>query len=93
MCERAITSSSGKRSAILPARRAGRRDAVPRHDRNPSHQIEHHLFPDLPARRYSELAPAVRAIAEKYGEHYETGPLLHQFSTVVRRILRQSLPS
>ena len=27
---------------------------------NLSHQIEHHLFPDLPARRYPEIAPEVR---------------------------------
>lgn len=32
-------------------------------------------------------------IARKYGQHYETGPLLRQFSTVVRRIFRHSLPS
>ena len=27
-----------------------------------SHQIEHHLFPDLPAARYPEIAPRVRGI-------------------------------
>ena len=27
---------------------------------NLSHQIEHHLFPDLPAHRYAEIAPEVR---------------------------------
>src|SRR5580765_686977 len=31
---------------------------------NLSHQIEHHLFPDLPARRYPEIAGEVRAICE-----------------------------
>src|SRR5262249_31206438 len=30
-----------------------------------SHQIEHHLFPDLPASRYPEIAPRVRAICER----------------------------
>ncbi len=34
---------------------------------NLSHQIEHHLFPDLPARRYPELAVEVREICERYG--------------------------
>lgn len=60
---------------------------------NLSHQIEHHLFPDVPANRYAEMAKDVKRIAAKYGQHYETGPILRQFSTVVRRILRQSLPS
>src|SRR6185437_14979336 len=29
---------------------------------NLSHQIEHHLFPDVPARRYSDIAPEVQEI-------------------------------
>ena len=60
---------------------------------NLSHQIEHHLFPDMPARRYGEIAPRVRAICEKYGIHYNTGRLSRQFGQVVWRILRYSLPS
>lgn len=40
---------------------------------NLSHQIEHHLFPDLPARRYPEIAPQVRALCEKHGLPYNTG--------------------
>ncbi|MBL7625470.1 acyl-CoA desaturase [Frankia sp. AgB1.8] len=34
---------------------------------NLSHQIEHHLFPDLPSNRYSQIAPQVRALCERYG--------------------------
>ncbi len=60
---------------------------------NLSHQIEHHLFPDVPANRYAEMAKEVKEIAARYGQHYETGPLFHQFSAVVRRIFRHSLPS
>lgn len=60
---------------------------------NLSHQIEHHLFPDIPANRYAEMAKEVKRIAAKYGQHYETGPLRRQFGTVVRRILHHSLPS
>ncbi len=60
---------------------------------NLSHQIEHHLFPDVPANRYAEMAKEVRKIATRYGQHYETGPLFRQFSTVVRRIFRHALPS
>jgi NADPH-dependent stearoyl-CoA 9-desaturase len=59
---------------------------------NLSHQIEHHLFPDLPARRYADIAVEVREIADRYGIEYHTGPLPSQFATVVRRILRLSLP-
>lgn len=60
---------------------------------NLSHQIEHHLFPDMPANRYSEVAPEVRAICEKYGLHYNTGRLSKQFGQVVWRIIRYSFPS
>ncbi|HET9599344.1 MAG TPA: acyl-CoA desaturase, partial [Anaeromyxobacteraceae bacterium] len=35
-----------------------------------SHQIEHHLFPDIPAARYPEMAPRVRAICARYGQAY-----------------------
>jgi fatty acid desaturase len=42
---------------------------------NLSHQIEHHLFPDIPAHRYGEIAVEVRAICERYGLPYNTGPL------------------
>src|SRR5690606_29851937 len=36
---------------------------------NLSHQIEHHLFPDVPANRYAEMAPHVRDICARYGIH------------------------
>jgi len=58
-----------------------------------SHQIEHHLFPDLPASRYPELAPRVRALCARYGLAYNTGTLWGQFATVVRRIVRLALPA
>lgn len=60
---------------------------------NLSHQIEHHLFPDVPARRYAEMARDVRRIARKYGQPYSTGPMVRQLSVVARRILRHSFPS
>ena len=59
---------------------------------NLSHQIEHHLFPDIPARRYAEIAPEVQEICERYGIPYNKGPLLKQFGTVVRKIIRLSVP-
>jgi fatty acid desaturase len=59
---------------------------------NLSHQIEHHLFPDLPARRYPEIAAEVRDICERYGLAYNTGPLRKQLGSVARKILRLALP-
>ena len=60
---------------------------------NLSHQIEHHLFPDIPARRYAAMSKEVRAICERYGIYYNTGSLWSQFGQVVWRILRYALPS
>ena len=60
---------------------------------NLSHQIEHHLYPDIPANRYAEMAPKVQAICRRWGQHYNTGSMLSQFSQVIWRILRHSLPS
>ncbi len=59
---------------------------------NLSHQIEHHLFPDLPARRYAALAVEVREIAARYGQVYNSGKLSAQFATVLRRIWIYRLP-
>ena len=42
---------------------------------NLSHQIEHHLFPDMPAHRYSEIAPEVQEICRRYGIPYNSGSL------------------
>ena len=60
---------------------------------NLSHQIEHHLFPDLPARRYADMAVEVKALCAKYGVPYNTGSLPKQFGEVVWRIFRHALPS
>ncbi len=57
-----------------------------------SHQIEHHMFPDIPAHRYREMAPKVQDICERYGQQYNTASFPHQFATVWGKILRYSLP-
>jgi fatty acid desaturase len=59
---------------------------------NLSHQIEHHLFPDLPSNRYAEIAPQVRAVCERYGLPYLSGPLGKQYRSVAKKILRLSFP-
>ncbi|MEI2819851.1 MAG: acyl-CoA desaturase [Marmoricola sp.] len=60
---------------------------------NLSHQIEHHLFPDLPSNRYAEVAPKVKAIFDRHKLHYETGSFPRQVASAWRRIIRLSLPN
>jgi NADPH-dependent stearoyl-CoA 9-desaturase len=60
---------------------------------NLSHQIEHHLFPDLPSCRYPTIAPEVRAICRRYGVHYNSAPFSRQVATAMLRIARGALPS
>jgi len=59
---------------------------------NLSHQIEHHLFPDMPARRYPDIAGEVQEICKRYGIPYNKGPLPQQFGTVVRKIVKLAVP-
>ncbi|MGQ0842157.1 fatty acid desaturase family protein [Actinokineospora sp.] len=59
---------------------------------NLSHQIEHHLFPDIPARRYPQIAPEVRAICAKYGLPYNTGGFASQLASVAAKIVKLALP-
>ena len=57
-----------------------------------SHQIEHHLFPEMPARRYREIAPQVEAVCQKYGLNYNNASLFKQYGQVIGRILKYALP-
>ncbi|MDN5892850.1 MAG: acyl-CoA desaturase [Nocardioides sp.] len=59
---------------------------------NLSHQIEHHLFPDLPARRYPEIAEEVQEICERYGLAYNSGSLGRQLGSVAKKIFTMALP-
>jgi NADPH-dependent stearoyl-CoA 9-desaturase len=59
---------------------------------NLSFQVEHHLYPDMPSSRYTEIAPRVRDICRRYGLPYNTGPLHKQLGTVHRTILRLAFP-
>ncbi|MBX9918725.1 MAG: fatty acid desaturase, partial [Mycolicibacterium frederiksbergense] len=60
---------------------------------NLSFQIEHHLFPDIPAHRHAEISKEVREICERYGLPYNSGSLPRQFGNVVKKILRLALPT
>ncbi len=53
---------------------------------NLSHQIEHHLFPDIPARRYREVSEDVKLLVEKYGLRYNTGRLSKQLASVAKKL-------
>lgn len=59
---------------------------------NATHQIEHHIYPDLPSNRLAEIAPVVRDICQRHGVPYNTGSLTRQVSTVIWRIVRHSFP-
>jgi linoleoyl-CoA desaturase len=60
---------------------------------NLCHQIEHHLYPDLPSNRYSQIAPRIQALCARYGVPYNTASLGEQFFSAQGKILRLSLPS
>jgi linoleoyl-CoA desaturase len=59
---------------------------------NLSFQIEHHMFPDLPSNRYSEISLKVRELCERYDLPYVSGPLWKQYLQSWRTIARLSLP-
>ena len=60
---------------------------------NLSHQIEHHLFPDLPSNRYAEIAPRVKDIFDRYGLTYHSAPLYKQVASAWHKVIRLSLPN
>ena len=59
---------------------------------NLGYQVEHHLYPDMPSSRYSEIAPKIKDICERYELPYNTGPFGKQWFTVHRSIFRLAFP-
>ena len=59
---------------------------------NLSHQIEHHLFPDLPANRYQEIAPEVADICRRYGLPYNSRGFTAQLGSTWKKIWKLALP-
>lgn len=49
-------------------------------------QVEHHLFPDIPAWRYPAMAKEVRAVCAKYGIPYNSAGFWPQYKGVVQRV-------
>src|SRR5215210_9068555 len=60
---------------------------------NLSHQVEHHLFPDLPSNRYAEIAPKVKDLFDRYGLTYHSAPLYRQVASAWHKVIRLSLPN
>jgi fatty acid desaturase len=59
---------------------------------NLGYQVEHHLYPDMPSSRYSEIAPKVKDICERYQLPYNSGRLSKQWFSVHRSIFRLAFP-
>lgn len=59
---------------------------------NLSHQVEHHLFPDLPSNRYGEMSGRVREVFDRHGLPYNSRPLLRQVASAWHKVLRLSVP-
>jgi NADPH-dependent stearoyl-CoA 9-desaturase len=59
---------------------------------NLCHQIEHHLYPDLPSSRLHEISIRVREVCDKYDLPYTTGSFLLQYGKTWRTIAKLSLP-
>ena len=60
---------------------------------NLCYQIEHHLYPDLPSNRLSEIAVRVCAVCDKYDSPDITGSFLLQYGKAWRTIAKLSLPN
>lgn len=59
---------------------------------NLSHQIEHHLFPDLCSNRYPEVATRVEAVAARYGLPYNKASIWRQFGSTWKNNIRLAFP-
>ncbi|OBF53738.1 fatty acid desaturase [Mycobacterium sp. 852002-53434_SCH5985345] len=59
---------------------------------NLGYQVEHHLYPDMPSSRYSEIAPQVKEICERYELPYNSGRFSKQWWMVHRSIFRLAFP-
>ncbi|OBH82874.1 MULTISPECIES: acyl-CoA desaturase [unclassified Mycobacterium] len=59
---------------------------------NLGYQVEHHLYPDMPSSRYSEIAPQVKEICERYELPYNSGRFGKQWGMVHRSIFRLAFP-
>jgi NADPH-dependent stearoyl-CoA 9-desaturase len=59
---------------------------------NLGYQVEHHLYPDMPSSRYSEIAPKIKDICDRYELPYNSGRFSKQWFMVHRSIFRLAFP-
>jgi fatty acid desaturase len=60
---------------------------------NLSHQIEHHIFPDLPSNRYAEISREIQDLFQRHGLSYNARPLVRQVASAWHKVFRLSLPN
>jgi NADPH-dependent stearoyl-CoA 9-desaturase len=60
---------------------------------NLSHQIEHHIFPDIPSNRYGEISREVQEMFRRYGLKYHSAPMVRQVASAWHKVFRLSLPN
>ena len=53
-------------------------------------QIEHHLFPDIPARHYYAMSEEVQALCKRHNIPYNTGSFGAQYWGVLKRVFKYS---
>ena len=58
-----------------------------------SYQIEHHLYPDLPSRRYPQIAKKTKALCAEYQIPYILGGLPGHYWQTFRTIAKMSAPN
>ena len=57
---------------------------------NLSHQIEHHIFPDLPSNRYAEISREIQDLFKRYGLRYHSAPMVQQVASAWHKVFRLS---
>lgn len=54
-----------------------------------NYQIEHHLFPHLPASQYVKIQPHVKALCQKHGVEYKQESIFKRIAKTMELIMRQ----
>jgi fatty acid desaturase len=56
-----------------------------------NYQIEHHIWPDLPIRKYQIAQPRVRAICKKYGVEYRQESVIKRLSRCINVLVGRTI--
>lgn len=60
---------------------------------NLNYQVEHHIFPDMPSNRLSEIGKRVEALCKEYDLPYNTDSFPAQLLKVQKTLLKLTLPN